>query len=1026
MADPKKALEALKKKYGFTTVNREDEDEEQQKQTAAPQATKPAASATTTGGRDPKKALEALKQKYPSAITSSTPSKNVSQSGTQSATTAYSSEESEKKWWEKLTDQDEHVDFWARVMSGDIFKGNEEAPATSASTVDNTAKIRELLPLYEEADARWKQATVDLDKNLYSENAFAYKAQVDDAKAEYESLRKQLTDLGYQVPENDGIMGELTKANQIYDTKYNEDIKAIEKSRQAEFDNWLTEETEADSRMVDARISLAAKEQELAAMDTRLQGMIDDLEADYTEEGYRAYVAEYAAFEKLVKDYNGIVNGLPELWNTIAQEKIDGRKTDDSGWATTAKTLQSGIAGVGDAIAQTLDFIMPTEFLGKYDPFTYYSDYTKRLNYDASNRLAESLEGRGKFAQIASEIGVGLIQMAPQFVAALYTGGASYADDLAMAASSATATGGASNLMDSVRRAVVGLSKNPGFYVSAAQTLGNDYDTAKAAGATDAQAAAYALITTYLNAGVEVSGGIQTLPAALREADGHTLLKWVCSSTEEGLEEVVQGIISGTTAKWIYDPDKEVFSNTNEDAIIHPDTLAKEFGLGTAIGGIAGGFQVGSVAAANAINERTAQKAYTEAGQKVRDNMEELIHKGLQEDPKTDAYKLANELQAKETVTDAELGELAYAVQKAENDAIVEMVNNDEESKEALLESGEEFGGKTAEMAGRIRQNDNRASIDDVRELMRENQKAAVAEQLAERQGQITQALADAKYGKKGMETFSSWLESSDADPYETMVRFDTPYQVGLTGVEENMVTLVDNFQREAYNAGRMDYLARQAEDAKHKPFAVLTEKESGFDHSGVPADVPQEWRNFADRFLKHMGVKGGWNNNETAYNAFFNPETGGADFAKDFGIDPALMKRLGSTDFLDKVERLAGQREESFLFYVAHEIAGHAAMDRARAPMRAFANAMYNYRQSQSGDENLARFKQTFYGSRNVSLDTDEAIEEVISDSILMLYKDEKSFMAAMDRIMQSTDESAKKGAREYQKGLKEIIAKL
>lgn len=546
-------------------------------------------------------------------------------------------------------------DVHKEPIATDNVNGSGYVSVADFKRVDN-AQARMLA-----AENSWREAATALENNLNSPDAFRYKEEVDAAKTNYEAAKEEYkttyqTVTGVKMYDNlwdaqtdpdtwknvwnrlkdsvtkglDAskglwITGEgeaydaLTKANQIYDTKYAEDVNAFEERKQKEFDQWLVSEVESDPR-----VTAAKSDPEITS-------------------------AEYA-----------------KLWNTVANEKIAERKTDDSGLETAWKVLKAGLTGVGHGFASTLDFLLPTEFLGKYDPFTYINDITKRENYDATTDLAESLEGRGWLGKTASEVGVGLIQMAPQFLEMLYSGGSSAADDIAYAASSAAAAASkAGNLWDSIKTATRNMLKKPGFYISAAQTLGSDYETAKASGATDEQAAIYALITTYLNAGIEVSGGIQTLPKALQEADGHDLLKFVMSSTEEGLEEVLQSITSGSTEKIVYDHDKKVFSTTDENAIIHPQTQAKEFALGTAIGSIAGGGQTLGITAYNHyINNRLAQ-----IGKDYVSVENDLIAEGLSFGEGYGAYKVAQDLQTKaesgEEISATDLGLLAVSIEQS-------------------------------------------------------------------------------------------------------------------------------------------------------------------------------------------------------------------------------------------------------------------------------------------------------------------------------------------------------------------------
>ncbi len=87
----------------------------------------------------------------------------------------------------------------------------------------------------------------------------------------------------------------------------------------------------------------------------------------------------------------------------------------------------------------------------------------------------------------------------------------------------------------------------------------------------------------------------------------------------------------------------------------------------------------------------------------------------------------------------------------------------------------------------------------------------------------ITSQKIKPNYGENGMKTFKSLAEENpDMDHSELVARFDAPYQAGLTGVERRRIELLNDFQVDAYEAGRLDYFVAQAKDAQHKPSTIL------------------------------------------------------------------------------------------------------------------------------------------------------------------------------------------------------------
>lgn len=418
-------------------------------------------------------------------------------------------------------------------------------------------------------------------------------------------------------------------------------------------------------------------------------------------------------------------------------------------------------------------------------------------------------------------------------------------------------------------------------------------------------------------------------------------------------------------------------------------------------------------------------------GSEYNVDAEAVIAEGLEMPKNTEAYKTATELKAKvdagQTVSDAELGRAVVANEMAiqQNQVTDEAAQPTEKAQKALE--------NLARDAVAYRENFQQAEPTQSETV---SEQATVpynvmADTNPVRQKKVAETRSLEKklgYGEEGLKLFKEIAAETNVDTDELMVRFDTPYQAGLTGLPMAKANLVDNFQTEAYNAGRMDNIARMAKDKESKPATIYSEAESGFDFTNAPSDLTQEQKDFAVFFNKAMGVKGEFNGYEGVnYNAKYSKSTGVVAFAQDFGIDSKLMKKLGSMEYQQKVEKLVETRGKSFIFYFAHEVADHVASNRAPAAMRAFNNAMYNYQQSSAGSENLARSKQAFYGDNKVDLSTEGAIEEVGADSILMLYDgDEKKFMDAMTRVLNGNDKQAKEGAKLYKNKLDEIIQKL
>lgn len=810
-----------------------------------------------------------------------------------------------------------------------------------------------------------------------------------------------------------------------------------------------------DSGM-DIETEIQRRGDHLKNLDNNVQRLADAYKQNPTEDNYNRLMSAAQQLDQSAKGYSALYDeytGLVDSYNAAYKDYssyMDNAKSDASGWKIAGDTVMAGIGSIARGIGSTMDFILPAELWDEKDPLSRFINAQAEEAKYLNDKWQESIYGRGTLIEGASTLGKATVEAIPNAILAMMSGGTSVAaQGTAALGTAATSTGIASTIGNTART----MAKNPMYWSSMAQTLGPTYEEAKANGANEWQASAAAMISSMLNAGVEVSGGIEVLPAKLKSGNKNAVLEWVLSTPEEGVEEVIQRFISGTTDKVIYDYDKPLYSTTDPDAIVNPKEMGKEFAMGTAVAGVLGGVQIGSISAANAALERMNNKRLGNIGTDYQVAAEDLVAEGLSFAPETEAYQTAQEVKAKmdagEAVTDAELGRVVVAnertMQAEERLAQANAPRNTADSK--APDAVSDVSGKADTQPVRNENIAEAASVVESDPLM-DAAREAVGANASLKQTVPYNVMSDSNpdrkaylqsqkdvqkrtgYGTEGAKLFAEIAQASKLDDGEIMVRFDTPYQTGLTGLPMDKANLANDFQLEAYNAGRLDYVARMAADERHVPRAILSEAESGFDHTGAPADLTQAQKDFAVWIAKKMGVKGSWDGREgVKYNAFFDPDSdeGIVSFAKDFGIDPKLMEKLGSMDYREKVERLASTRDESFIFYVAHEIAGHVAMDRAPKEMRAFANSMYNYLQSLEGDENLARSKQAFYSSRGVNLDTPGAIEEVMSDAILKLYDgDEKKFMDAMRRVYENLDEDGKKGARTYLDMLKDFIEKL
>ena len=154
----------------------------------------------------------------------------------------------------------------------------------------------------------------------------------------------------------------------------------------------------------------------------------------------------------------------------------------------------------------------------------------------------------------------------------------------------------AGNILGILKSAISATAKNPSFWYSVGQTLGNTYDSAKAEGASDRQAAMTAWLNSILGSVIEVGGGFEN-----HEAYSSAIKKLAHTAVEEGLEEPFQGVIENLVKKTIYDPNRPWASTTDPNAVLNPVRAAQEFAGGAVVGGLLGGAEIGTQHVANRV-----------------------------------------------------------------------------------------------------------------------------------------------------------------------------------------------------------------------------------------------------------------------------------------------------------------------------------------------------------------------------------------------------------------------------------------
>lgn len=298
------------------------------------------------------------------------------------------------------------------------------------------------------------------------------------------------------------------------------------------------------------------------------------------------------------------------------EERDFGDTVRDIGTVVGGAILQ-GADAAATGISSTLDFLIgrPLQALGwENNPASWLNDKLQSEREANAEYFNQQLEGN-EAAQTALDLGTAVTRAAWELPLIIMTGGASKAAQAGTKGLQATAalesTLQSSGIGQTVTNAVNLLQRqlrNPQTWQSFASTTGQAYEDAKAQGASEASATAYAVINGLLGSLVEVGGGgIQELPDVLRQPS--LLRNWIDTMLDEGKEEVVQGVIDRLTQNVTGVANNPIVGSGDDNAVFNLGTALEEFGGGALVGGILGGGQIGVDAALNRIRGNASQNA---------------------------------------------------------------------------------------------------------------------------------------------------------------------------------------------------------------------------------------------------------------------------------------------------------------------------------------------------------------------------------------------------------------------------------
>lgn len=299
---------------------------------------------------------------------------------------------------------------------------------------------------------------------------------------------------------------------------------------------------------------------------------------------------------------------------TPAPETL-GERISNLGTALGGAVL-SGADDLATSITSFADMVLgtPLKAVGwESNPVSALNDKLQAEREANAEYFTDQLRG-DKLASGVYNIGTQVSRAAWELPLIIMTGGMSKAAQAGTKGLQATAaletTLKGSGIGQTVTNAVNSLQRqlrNPQVWQSFTSTTGQSYEDAKASGASEASATAYAVINGLLGSLVEVGGGgIQELPDVLRQPS--RLRNWIDTMLDEGKEEVVQGVIDRLTQNVTGVGDNAIFGTGDTEAVFNPNTALEEFGMGALVGGILGGGQIAVDSALNRIGNRNVSQ----------------------------------------------------------------------------------------------------------------------------------------------------------------------------------------------------------------------------------------------------------------------------------------------------------------------------------------------------------------------------------------------------------------------------------
>lgn len=366
------------------------------------------------------------------------------------------------------------------------------------------------------------------------------------------------------------------------------------------------------------RKSLAAKQRTIQAQiqQAKLQPMSYNIKA--LQEEYDALTPQIADLDTKLRIYRKGTGATPYSLGTSVKGVVHKASTGFN------RTMANVAAFAEDALLAPFELVAGQQLgeLSDNAPLNQLQKYMDKRNDEATAAYQENTAKGGKAAEVGEMLGVSTLMAAPQALLAMLTAGGSTAAQGTAALTQASQAALSPGVATTVRQAVGTMAKDPKYWASFAQVVGDGYEDAmadmRARGDTNensirTKAALFAIGNGLFNAAVE-QGGVQELPGEL-QAGAPALRSWVESMVDEGKEEVVQGIIERAMQNLTYDAGNPIASVSDGRAVFNPATMGQEFLGGAVAGGILGAAQVGLGRATSAmLNRQVRQQAGYDGG----------------------------------------------------------------------------------------------------------------------------------------------------------------------------------------------------------------------------------------------------------------------------------------------------------------------------------------------------------------------------------------------------------------------------